>query len=61
MRGGDDMPIHDWNRVGAGLFHHFHHAGKPEHLGDPPRVPQAQVLESASHMAANSGWRADVT
>lgn len=20
------MPIHDWTRVGAGIFHHFHHA-----------------------------------
>ena len=19
------MPIHDWTRVGAGIFHHFHH------------------------------------
>src|SRR2546421_12094765 len=19
------MPIHDWNRVEAGIFHHFHH------------------------------------
>ena len=20
------MPIHDWSRVDAGIFHHFHHA-----------------------------------
>jgi hypothetical protein len=20
------MPIHDWTRVNAGIFHHFHHA-----------------------------------
>ena len=20
------MPIHDWTRVDAGIFHHFHHA-----------------------------------
>src|SRR3954463_16053804 len=22
---GDAMPIHDWTRVEAGIFHHFHH------------------------------------
>src|SRR5437588_10672738 len=22
---GVAMPIHDWNRVQAGIFHHFHH------------------------------------
>lgn len=20
------MPVHDWTRVDAGLFHHFHHS-----------------------------------
>src|SRR5262249_57916252 len=24
-RGGPDMPIHDWSRVPAGIFHDFHH------------------------------------
>jgi hypothetical protein len=23
-RGDSSMPIHDWTRVGAGIFHHFH-------------------------------------
>src|SRR5262249_18811879 len=23
--GGESMPIHDWTRVPAGIFHHFHH------------------------------------
>ena len=23
---GSTMPIHDWSRVDAGIFHHFHHA-----------------------------------
>src|SRR4029077_18883872 len=23
---GSTMPIHDWNRVEAGIFHDFHHA-----------------------------------
>src|SRR5579884_3344010 len=23
---GGPMPIHDWSRVGAGIFHDFHHA-----------------------------------
>src|SRR5580704_690398 len=22
---GETMPIHDWRRVEAGIFHHFHH------------------------------------
>jgi hypothetical protein len=24
-RGGTAMPVHDWTRVDAGIFHHFHH------------------------------------
>src|SRR5438105_15802936 len=24
--GGQAMPVHDWTRVTAGIFHHFHHA-----------------------------------
>jgi hypothetical protein len=23
--GGDAVPVHDWTRVDAGIFHHFHH------------------------------------
>lgn len=23
---GPAMPVHDWTRVDAGIFHHFHHA-----------------------------------
>src|SRR5262249_42771423 len=26
LRGGQAMPAHDWTRVGAGIFHHFHHS-----------------------------------
>jgi hypothetical protein len=26
LKGGKAMPAHDWTRVNAGIFHHFHHA-----------------------------------
>src|SRR5207237_3928353 len=26
VEGGTEMPVHDWSRVDAGIFHDFHHA-----------------------------------
>ena len=34
------MPIHDWTRVGAGIFHHFH----LEWIGDLSRVLNRGLL-----------------
>jgi hypothetical protein len=34
------MPVHDWSRVEAGLFHHFHHSW----IEELQRVLNAKVL-----------------
>ena len=38
---GSTMPIHDWSKVDAGIFHHFHHAWIEEtaQLPEPRRTP----------------------
>src|SRR5689334_11826117 len=42
------MPIHDWTRVGAGIFHHFHHAW----IGDVTRALNAGLLPGGYYALA---------
>jgi hypothetical protein len=60
------MPIHDWTRVEAGIFHHFHH-GWIEDLSRalnrgllPEPLPLEATYQSAWE-AVRSFWRDAIT
>lgn len=40
------MPIHNWQRVDAGIFHHFHQNWVPEILPDEKRLILASYAAS---------------
>jgi hypothetical protein len=37
------MPVHDWTRVSAGTFHHFHQAWIVE-ISNSLRLPGGRIL-----------------
>ncbi len=53
------MPIHDWTRVDAGIFHHFH----LEWIGEIARVLNAGLLPPDHYALAEQitgSWEPDV-
>jgi len=53
------MPIHDWSRVDAGIFHHFHHGWIEALTAEEYEAPPGKPLTLAAY-EADEGVRAFV-
>lgn len=56
---GITMPVHDWTRVPAGVFHHFHHCWIDENARALNRGLQGSDYYALAEQVAG-GWAPDV-